>query len=69
MALVACSTHALLVDSLLFAGPVIMIALVLLVVTWRERRRERGGFSSPELRKQRNRHDESRPRFHGGTAG
>jgi cytochrome c-type biogenesis protein CcmH/NrfF len=44
---IACSTHALLVDSLLFAGPVVMLVLALVIVTWRERRRERGDLLQP----------------------
>ena len=47
MDLIACSTHALLVDSLLFAGPVVMLVLALVFVTWRERRRERGELPPP----------------------
>jgi hypothetical protein len=34
----ACSTHALAVDSALFAGPVVMLGLALWIVTRRERR-------------------------------
>jgi cytochrome c-type biogenesis protein CcmH/NrfF len=47
MNLIACSTHALLVDSLLFAGPVVVLALALVIVAWRERRREGGDRLEP----------------------
>ena len=35
----ACSAHALAVDSALFAGPVVMLGLALWIVTRRDRRR------------------------------
>jgi hypothetical protein len=43
----ACSTHALLVDLPLFAGPVVLLAGALTVVTRRERRRARA--TRPEI--------------------
>jgi hypothetical protein len=36
----ACSTHALLVDSVLFAGPVVVCALALWIAARRDRGRE-----------------------------
>jgi cytochrome c-type biogenesis protein CcmH/NrfF len=39
----ACSTHALLVDLPLFGGPVVMLGLGLWIVTRRERRRDAVG--------------------------
>lgn len=38
----ACSTHALLVDSALFAGPVVVCALALWIAVRRDRGREEG---------------------------
>jgi hypothetical protein len=40
---IACSTHALVVDSALFAGPVVICALAL----WIAVRRDRGGEEDP----------------------
>jgi hypothetical protein len=37
---IACSTHALLVDSALFAGPVVMCGAALWVATRRDRQRD-----------------------------
>ena len=45
----ACSTHALLVDTPLFGGPVVMLALALWIVTRRERRREADGGRRREV--------------------
>ena len=41
MNVLACSAHALAVDSALFAAPPLILGLALWIATWRERRRRR----------------------------